>query len=98
MKVQVSPRLGWPSSPSEQSIPPLSGAVSGGHAVTKNLQNEKCPIRFLQCTLNIFAIIIKRVSRHTKITEPSGLVIPAKAYVRLILGQYLFAINPFNDL
>ena len=31
MKVQVSPGLASPSSPSEQSIAPLSGAVSGGH-------------------------------------------------------------------
>ena len=33
VKVQESPRLGCPSSPSEQSISPLSGAVSGGQAI-----------------------------------------------------------------
>ena len=35
MKVQVSPGLASPSSPSEQSMFPLSGAVSGGHVGTK---------------------------------------------------------------
>jgi len=33
VKVQVSPRLGFPSPPSEQSILPLPGAVSGVHAI-----------------------------------------------------------------
>jgi len=34
MKTHTSPVLASPSSPSEQSISPLSGAVSGGHVTT----------------------------------------------------------------
>ena len=34
MKTHTSPGLAIPSSPSEQSILPLSGAVSGGHVTT----------------------------------------------------------------
>jgi len=38
VKVQVSPGLASPSSPSEQSIFPLSGAVSGGHVTKHKLE------------------------------------------------------------
>ena len=45
MKTQKSPGSGSPSSPSEQSIIPSSGAVSGGHvtptAIIKNKFNEQ---------------------------------------------------------
>jgi len=34
VKVQVSPGLASPSSPSEQSISPLSGAVSTWHTIS----------------------------------------------------------------
>jgi len=37
-KVQVSPGVGIPSSPSEQLIVPLPGASSVGHVVTKKVQ------------------------------------------------------------
>ena len=35
VKLQVSPSVGTPSSPSEQLISPLSGASSRGHCGTK---------------------------------------------------------------
>ena len=46
VNVHVSPLVGATSSPSEQSIPPLSGAVSGGHVpsetgITKKAINLK---------------------------------------------------------
>ena len=37
----MSPGLASPSSPSEQSISPLSGAVSGGHLGTIQHYNEE---------------------------------------------------------
>ena len=42
MKVQVSPGLASPSPPSEQSISPLSGAVSGGHVTTVDQNTYQC--------------------------------------------------------
>ena len=41
VKVQVSPGLASPSPPSEQSISPLTGAVSGGHVITEDKINFK---------------------------------------------------------